>query len=662
MFDPSAYSVVVTDKKRTGIETVSGVARGAMSRATAMVFEDPVSLQLKKDLRRVAPSDATVLVIGETGTGKELVARYIHAHSNRKNRPFLAVNCGAFSETLVEAELFGHEKGAFTGAVKSETGWFEAADGGTLLLDEIGDLPPPMQVKLLRVLQEREIVRVGSRCPRPIDVRLIAATNVNLDAAVQAKTFRKDLLYRLNVATIMLAPLRERKGDIKPLADYFLRMYGAKLGRHDLLLTPTALRKLMDYSWPGNIRELENVLHNALLLAQESHIDDVPLVIMPATQSEMQSGFEEQLREVFDEALSRGEGNLYERVTTSLISAALEKEGGNQVQAADRLSLSRNALRTHLAHMGLIAPRKKPDAPTARIKPPRTNAPINVARLGYQKFGTLAALNALGSLEVRLAALGFRAQWCEFSSGPAILDAIGRGEIDFGVTGEAATVFALAMEVPFYYVGYEPPAPRDVAIVVAGHDIRSVEDLKGKKIAFSRWSNADHFIMTALKKRGLSRADIEPIYIPPTLSLLDELSKGTIDAWGIWEPLLSAARGRENVRILLDGSGHIENRQFYVVRRVFAGAHPHIVDAILDEIRALGGTRGARPDTELFAIARCLNLDHEVASRYFNSLEFRPCAVDDAVIIEQQAIADAYYSAGHLPTRLAIEGAVWRGA
>jgi DNA-binding NtrC family response regulator/ABC-type nitrate/sulfonate/bicarbonate transport system substrate-binding protein len=664
MFSPSSFSVVVTDKKRTGIETVSGVTPGATSRASAMVFEDPVSLRLKADLHRIAPSDATVLIIGETGTGKELVARYIHAHSARKDGPFLAVNCGAFSETLVEAELFGHEKGAFTGAARSETGWFEAAHGGTLLLDEIGDLPPAMQVKLLRVLQEREIVRVGSRKARPIDVRLIAATNVNLEAAVAARSFRKDLFYRLAIATVNLAPLRVRRGDIEPLANYFLRLYGAKLGRPMPVLAPEALAKLTSYHWPGNIRELENVLHNALLLTQEARISDVPIVEAFDTPHAVEiADFEMRLRDLLETAITQGEKNLFDRVTRSLVSAALDLERGNQVHTAERLGMSRNELRTHLGHMGVIAPRKKSRREQDREekRTPARSAP-NVVRLGFQKFGTLAALRALGSLDERLRPFGYHAEWREFSAGSAVLDAIGRGEIDIGVTGEAATVFALAMGVPFYYVGYESPAPTDVALVVADPRLRSIDDLRGKRVAFSRWSNADHFLTTALNIRGLSCDDIEPVYVPPTLDLLEDLHDGAIDAWAIWEPLLSAARMRSKTHVLLDGSGFVENHQFYVARRHFACGQPQIVDAILAKIRSLGATPRERAEDELGAVARCLHLDRQVARHYLHRLDFEPKPLDRDVIGKQQSIADGYFAAGQLPARVSIEGAVWRGA
>jgi sigma-54 dependent transcriptional regulator len=195
----------------------------------ALVACDARSETVQRQLQRLAPSEASVLIVGETGTGKELAARYIHEHSRRQG-PFIAINCGAFSEHLVEAELFGHEAGAFTGAQQARAGWFEAANGGTLFLDEIGDMPLYLQVKLLRVLQERQVVRIGSRKAIHVDVRLVAATNVELEAAVQARQFRRDLYYRLNVASVRLPPLRERKDDILPLARHFLQAYQRESG------------------------------------------------------------------------------------------------------------------------------------------------------------------------------------------------------------------------------------------------------------------------------------------------------------------------------------------------------------------------------------------------------------------------------------------------
>src|SRR5690606_11812867 len=219
----------------------------------------------------LGPSEAPVLVYGETGTGKELIARHIHQLSGRKG-PFLAVNCGAINEQLAESELFGHEAGSFTGATGRREGWFEAANGGTLFLDEIGDLPLPMQVKLLRVIQEREVVRVGARRPIPVDVRLVAGTNVDLDQAVASGRFRRDLLYRLNIAQVRLPPLRDRPDDILPLAEHFLKVYSQRMNCKPPRLSAAALEALKRYAWPGNIRELENVIHFALLVSNGNEI------------------------------------------------------------------------------------------------------------------------------------------------------------------------------------------------------------------------------------------------------------------------------------------------------------------------------------------------------------------------------------------------------
>lgn len=326
------------------------------TRATALVFEDPKSKALLYHLRRVAPSNASIVITGETGTGKELVARYVHDESERKTGPFVAVNCAAFSESLVESELFGHDRGAFTGAISTKAGWFEAANGGTLFLDEIGDLPLSMQVKLLRVLQEREVVRVGSRQPIPIDVRVIAATNVNLEEAVMAGHFRADLYYRLNVAALRLLPLRDRMGDIAPLADHFLQMYRNRLGCAAASFTPEALDQLIAYPWPGNIRELENVIHHALLVCHDNLIRPVDLHLAPfQTKAEparatIVNPLERMLLELFEQNTP----HLYESITETLVRTAYRYCRNNQVQTARLLGVSRNILRSQLKHLGLI--------------------------------------------------------------------------------------------------------------------------------------------------------------------------------------------------------------------------------------------------------------------------------------------------------------------
>ncbi len=334
-------------------------------RATAQVFEDPKSKALLAHLQQVAPSEASVLIIGETGTGKELVARHIHNLSARRNRPFIAVNCGAFSESLVEAELFGHEKGAFTGALSAKAGWFEEANGGTLFLDEIGDLPMAIQVKLLRVLQEREVVRLGSRKSIPIDVRVLAATNVQLEKAINAGHFREDLFYRLDVVNLELSPLRERPGDILPLIRHFIEAYSKRLGYGEVRLSPAAENKLQAYGWPGNIRELENVIHHTLLICRDGLIqsDDLRLSNLRIERQEdatvTDNSTEALLERAFQQLFEEQPGALHEKVEDVLFRAAYRFCHYNQVHTANLLGLSRNVTRTRLINIGELAVNKR---------------------------------------------------------------------------------------------------------------------------------------------------------------------------------------------------------------------------------------------------------------------------------------------------------------
>ncbi|WCM95423.1 sigma-54 dependent transcriptional regulator [Acidovorax sp. NCPPB 2350] len=332
-------------------------------RATAQVFEDPRSVALLERIRLVAPSEANVLIVGETGTGKELIARHVHELSARRGRPFVAVNCGAFSETLVESELFGHEKGAFTGAFTAKAGWFEAANGGTLFLDEVGDLPLSIQVKLLRVLQEREVVRLGARKSIPVDVRVVAATNVRLQDAVAAGNFREDLFYRLHVVHLALPTLRERPGDILPLARHFIDEYRHRLGYGAVRLDAGAERKLLGHNWPGNIRELENVIHHGLLICRHGVLtaEDLQLSSLglqrravadaPPAEATPQQALESALARLFQE---QGEP-LYERIEETVVRTAFEFCHRNQVQTARLLGISRNILRARLIKNGDIA-------------------------------------------------------------------------------------------------------------------------------------------------------------------------------------------------------------------------------------------------------------------------------------------------------------------
>jgi len=290
----------------------------------------------------------------------------VHELSHRRARAFVAVNCGALTESLIESELFGHERGAFTGAISNRTGWFEAANGGTLFLDEIGDLPLSMQVKLLRVLQEGEVVRVGARQSTPVDVRLIAATNVRLEEAVAAGRFREDLFYRLSVAPLVLPPLRERAGDIPPLALYFLGFYQQRLGLSGIELTLEAVAQLLQHSWPGNIRELENVIHHALLVCKDGRIrpEDMRLTSLPTRavpgrargSQEPGESLAVELRRLFESDAP----NLYEAIERVVFRTAYEYSDRNQLQTARLLGISRNIVRARLIEFGEITNSVRP--------------------------------------------------------------------------------------------------------------------------------------------------------------------------------------------------------------------------------------------------------------------------------------------------------------
>lgn len=327
-----------------------------------LLGRSPAMQDLYKMIGRVAPTDMTVLISGESGTGKELVARAIHRHSLRTEGPWVALNCAAIPELLLESELFGHEKGAFTGADERRPGCFEEASGGTLFLDEIGELPLTVQAKLLRALQEKEIRRLGGRQALAVDVRIIAATNKTLEAAVGRQEFREDLYYRLNVLHLHLPPLRARQEDIPVLAHVFLRRYGREMGRPVRGLTPEALEQLLAHPWPGNVRELDNTIQHALLtchgvlitpedlrLEEQPRLSDtsaVPLELSPPPGDPLAVGLEH--------ALAVHAGEAYSRVEEHLIRQALACTRHNQVQAAQLLGITRHVLRHRMKQCGLL--------------------------------------------------------------------------------------------------------------------------------------------------------------------------------------------------------------------------------------------------------------------------------------------------------------------
>jgi DNA-binding NtrC family response regulator len=296
-------------------------------------------------IERVGPTRATVLLTGESGVGKDLIARAIHFHSPRKDRPLVKINCTAIPENLMESELFGYEKGAFTGAQTTKPGKFEQADTGTVFLDEIGDVPAGIQVKLLRILQEREFERLGSNTTRHIDVRLVAATNQDLRAALEQGTFREDLYYRLNVVPINIPPLRERKQDIPFLANHFLTKLAPDTGSKVETITDAGMEKLLAYHWPGNVRELENVIERSLVMAAGIQLDagDIKMEGAPRPRAQNDGGAGSFL----PPGLSLDE---YEQ---EIIREALKRADGNKSQAARLLGLTRNALRYRLTQMGL---------------------------------------------------------------------------------------------------------------------------------------------------------------------------------------------------------------------------------------------------------------------------------------------------------------------
>jgi DNA-binding NtrC family response regulator len=314
----------------------------------ALVGHSPAIIQVMKTLARVAPSHATVLVVGETGTGKELVARTIHRFSDRAERRFVAVNCSALAEGLLESELFGHVRGAFTGAAGARPGLFREADHGTLFLDEIGDISPGLQARLLRVLQEHEIVPVGSETPVHVDVRVLAATHRDLPELVRQGRFREDLYYRLNVVTLVLPPLRERRQDIPLLIDHFLRELAARHGRGPVAVDPDAQYRLLGYAWPGNIRELQNVLERSMLLAEQDVIgpEHLPPEVRPGASSPAAASSHPP-------AVESSPLRSLEEVDREHVLRVLGETGGNREESARILGISRRTLSRMIQRWGL---------------------------------------------------------------------------------------------------------------------------------------------------------------------------------------------------------------------------------------------------------------------------------------------------------------------
>ncbi len=340
-FDPE--EVVIRIKSLVEAAALRSIAENGMPGAGSLIGESPEMQSIKRIISRIAPSQATVLITGESGTGKEVVAREIHRQSKLSEGPFVAINIGGVPENLLESELFGYEKGAFTGAVQRKTGLFELAAGGTLFLDEIGDMPLSLQVKILRVLQERKITRLGGTEPMPINARIIAATNKDLEKQVRDGSFREDLFYRLNVVRIILPPLRDRKGDIPLLVAHIIAKYSREMGVKVTGFTPEAIEALRNHSFFGNVRELENIIERAMIFADSDTIDADDLDLR--TSSVHQDG-------------KAGVPEMAETLTLrdaekAAIIRSLQRWDGNRTHAAEELGISRRTLISKIQEYGI---------------------------------------------------------------------------------------------------------------------------------------------------------------------------------------------------------------------------------------------------------------------------------------------------------------------
>ncbi len=331
-------------------ELIGAVLSAVAEESHAMIYHDPVMDSVVKLAKQIAPSDASVLITGQSGTGKEIMARYIHRNSKRKDGPFIAVNCAAIPENLLESELFGHEKGAFTGAVARRIGKFEEANNGTILLDEISEMDPRLQAKLLRILQEREIDRVGGKKPVPVNVRVLATSNRNMEQSVAKGEFREDLYFRLNVVNLQLPSLKERPKDISVLAEHFIKKYAKANDMAERPLSSGAMNKILSHNWPGNVRELENTMHRAVLIGGPTEIDENAVMLSGSPSATTQAGAP---------AMAAGLSNPGEFVGQTvadmerkLIIATLDHCLGNRTHAANVLGISIRTLRNKLKLYG----------------------------------------------------------------------------------------------------------------------------------------------------------------------------------------------------------------------------------------------------------------------------------------------------------------------
>jgi len=630
---------------------------GLSERAKAFVFDDPNSRRLLEQIQKVAGGDRPVLINGGPGTGRELVARHLHALGLRPSGPFLAVNCGAFPKDAVAAELFGLEKRVARGIMTSRPGWLEAAHGGTLYLDAIGDLALETQGRLLRTLQEHQVMRLGARRNRSFDVRVVAASDVELEDAVKAGHFRRDLLRFLAGAVLVVPPLRERPGDILPLARHFLHVYQRRIGIGARELDDGAAARLLQHAWPGNIRELETVIHHALLRCHGHFITETDLRLGPAQEAVPSVEPRAVLERALLELLAASPPNLRDLVDETLLRAAYRHCQHNQLKTARLLGVSRNVVRARLIQYGEIAGvvRRTQGASEGA----RAAAPLHgVVRIGYQRVGLLKVVRARGSLAARFRELGFEIEWAHYPSGIRLVDAFRSGKLDLGVVGEGPPIFAHAAEVPVVYVAAEPSAPEAEAIIVRRDSpIFHVRELKAKRVAVVRGSSAHYLLIRALEEAGVEYADIALKFAFQDAARA-AFQSGDIDAWALGDPGLAEVQQSMPTRVLRDARGLAPNSAYYLASQAFAEAQPELLEVVRVELESVARWAAQNVDEVAGAYAVRLGMQREALGLSLKRGIGRRLRQPE-LMASQQRIADAFFRLKIIPRGVSLAGVRW---
>lgn len=636
-------------------------ARGSdlSERAKALVFEDPRSRELLEQIRAVAGSDSPVLILGEAGTGRELVARYVHELSLRRLKPFLSSNCASFPGAELEAELFGHEKDAVPGAGGARTGVFESAEGGSLFLDGIGDTAQATQAKLVRVLEEHQFRRLGARRYTPLSARLLISSSVQLQEAVTAGHFRPDLLRLISGTRIEVLPLRKRRGDILPLARHFLQLYQQRIGIGSRSLSAESEQVLLSHAFPGNIRELETAIHHALLRCRGRFITPDDLRLGAATSPSVQSASPfEELERSLGKLFELSPPQLHALIDEAVMRSAYRFSGQNQLKTARLLGISRNVVRARLIQYGEVAGFLRSPAPPPVLADGPRSRPRALVRFGYQPFGLLKLLRAKGTLEAELRKLGYQVEWAHYPSGIRLIEAFRKGELSIGVVGEGPPIFAQAAAVPIVYVAAEAPAPEGEAIVVL-HDspIRNVAALRGKRVALLRGSNAHYLLIRALEEAGISYADVQMRFMFQDAARA-RFQHREVDAWVTGDPTLAEVQQHLPVRILRDGRGLTTNPAYYVASAEFATEYPEVLELFRRELDAVQRWTVENLDEAAGSLASQVGIGRDAIGlalkRSLGQSLRRP-----EIIASQQRVADAFFKLKLIPRAVSVVEAAW---